>query len=105
MHRQLALEAAEQAITLLRNQDGLLPVEDKRQRLAFLGWHANSTQALLSTYQGANILVNSHSALQAATRMGLDVTYARGVSEQVRKTPSWSRSWTNFSLSYSCIPT
>ena len=81
-HRALALEAAEQAITLLRNEGDLLPLA-KEQKLAFIGYHANSTQDLLSSYNGANTLVNSHSALLAAQNLGLDVTFARGTSEHI----------------------
>ena len=88
-HRTLALEAAEQAITLLRNQAGLLPLS-KAQTVAFIGPHANSSQALLSTYQGENLLVNNHTALLAAQAMGLQVTYERGQGPSIND-PNTSR--------------
>ena len=56
---------------------GLLPLK-KSAKLAFIGPHANSTQALLSNYHGSNSLVDSHSPLQAARAAGLSVTHAMG---------------------------
>ena len=55
----------------------LLPLK-KGLTLAFIGPHANSTQALLSNYHGSNTLVNSHSPVQAARAAGATVTYTRG---------------------------
>jgi|EP01047_Picozoa_sp_COSAG01_P068728 hypothetical protein len=80
--RALALEGAKQAMTLLRNQGDLLPL-DKLANMAFIGPLADATQGLLSTYQGANTLVNNHSALQAAAAMGLHVTFERGHSTNI----------------------
>ena len=76
-HRALALTAARESIVLLKNARGLLPLR-AGARIAFLGPHANSTQALLSNYHGDNVLVNSHSPLAVALARGLGVTYARG---------------------------
>jgi len=77
-HRALALRAAEESLVLLRNQGGLLPLDTHSRNLAFIGPHANATHDLLSGYEGQNLLVNSHSPLQAASAMGLQVTYERG---------------------------
>jgi len=77
-HQALALRAAEESIVLLRNQDGLLPLDSSGMKFAFIGPHANATRDLLSGYEGQNLLVNSHSPLQAARAMGLQVTYERG---------------------------
>jgi xylan 1,4-beta-xylosidase len=83
-HRALALRAAVESIVLLQNNataaggaSPLLPLA-KGLRLAFIGPHANSTQAFLSSYHGDNTLVDSHSPLMAAQALGLSVTYARG---------------------------
>ena len=62
---------------LLKNEGSLLPLK-KGAKLAFIGPHANSTQALLSNYHGSNSLVDSHSPLQAARAAGLSVTHAMG---------------------------
>ena len=78
-HRALALRAAHEAMimTLLKNNNKLLPLQ-KGLKLAFIGPHANATQAMLSNYHGVNELVDEHSPLQAATARGLEVIYARG---------------------------
>lgn len=62
---------------LLKNDDNLLPLRPD-VKLAFIGPHANATQAMLSNYHGENTLVNTHSPLQVAQRSGLDVAYAKG---------------------------
>ena len=74
----MALRAAEESLVLLKNDNGLLPLALSRKGVAFIGPHANATQAMLSNYHGKNSLVNSHSPLQAATAAGVDVTYAKG---------------------------
>ena len=54
--RQLAREAAQQSIVLLRNDpvgsSALLPLSSSLKSLAMIGPHANATQALLSNYHG-----------------------------------------------------
>jgi beta-glucosidase len=50
-HRKLALAAAREAITLLKNEDGLLPLDPGRvQRIAVIGPNAN--RSLLGGYSG-----------------------------------------------------
>jgi beta-glucosidase-like glycosyl hydrolase len=72
--RALSLRAAQESLVLLKNEGGVLPLK-KGAKLAFIGPHANSTQALLSNYHGDNRLVNAHSPLAAAAAAGLDVTH------------------------------
>jgi beta-glucosidase-like glycosyl hydrolase len=89
-HRALALLAAQEGIVLLKNDPPaaaggrasggsgpLLPLA-RGAKVAFIGPHANSTQALLASYHGTNTLVDSHSPLQAALASGMAVTYAPG---------------------------
>ena len=80
--RALAMEAAQQSIVLLENRPvalrtsapssgagkPLLPlsVGANINKLAFIGPHADATQAMLSNYHGDNDLVNLHSPLAAA---------------------------------------
>jgi beta-glucosidase len=80
--RALAMEAAQQSIVLLENRPAalrtsgpgsgagkpLLPlsVGANINKLAFIGPHADATQAMLSNYHGDNDLVNLHSPLAAA---------------------------------------
>lgn len=78
-HRALALAAAHQAIVLLKNDGGLLPVAPKKT-LAVIGPHATATQDMLSNYHGTNILVDSHSPLAALqARASWPVTYSAGL--------------------------
>ena len=46
----------------------------KGAKLAFIGPHANSPQALLSNYHGSNSLVDSPSPLQAAAATAMSLT-------------------------------
>ena len=81
--RALAMEAGQQSIVLLQNEPvgaaaqgtaakplaarKLLPLVVKAgTKLAFLGPHADATQAMLSNYHGDNTLVDEHSPLAAA---------------------------------------
>jgi beta-D-xylosidase 4 len=83
-HRALALTAARESIVLIKNDAAVsapiltLSGGGKGLKLAFIGPHANSTQAFLSNYHGDNRLVDSHSPLAAALARGLDVVYSRG---------------------------
>ncbi len=51
-HRQLALEAAQKSMVLLKNEDNLLPLDKDIKRLAVLGPNANDVEALLANYNG-----------------------------------------------------
>ncbi len=51
-HQQLALEAAQQSIVLLKNDDGVLPIK-AGSKVAVVGPHYNATELLLSNYHGA----------------------------------------------------
>jgi len=75
-HRKLALDAAIQGIILLKNDGNLLPLNAKKTRVAVLGPHFDATQDLLSIYRGDNILVNSHSPLQAIQARGVQIVGA-----------------------------
>lgn len=82
-HRALALRAARESLVLLRNDGDLLPLaprtDEKPLSVAFIGPHANATQALLSNYHGDNKLVNDFSPLMCASRVaGVNVTYSKG---------------------------
>lgn len=66
-HRTLAREAAEQAMVLLKNEGGLLPLA-ATQSVALIGPHANATQIMLSNYYGENLVVQDNSPLQAFQR-------------------------------------
>lgn len=79
-HRQLALDAARESLVLLKNQNNTLPLQNEGRglKIAFIGPHANATDAFLSNYHGENHLVYENSPLSVALSRGLDVTYANG---------------------------
>ena len=77
-HRALAQQVAQQGATLLRNVpfhaspngagSPILPLPASVKRIAVVGPHANSTQALLGNYSPHNTVVDSQSVLQALQR-------------------------------------
>jgi beta-D-xylosidase 4 len=79
-HRALALQVAQQGATLLRNDASpvspngantpILPLPATVRRVAVVGPHYNSTQALLGNYSPLNTVVNAQSVLQALQRRG-----------------------------------
>lgn len=89
-HRQLALNAARASLVLLKNDNNTLPLPNygRGLKIAFIGPHANATDALLSNYHGENRLVYKHSPLAAALARGLDVTYAQGCNICDTPTPN-----------------
>jgi beta-D-xylosidase 4 len=99
-HRELALEAAEQSLVLLRN--GQRPAASSGERnpnitvegdgaaglplsptakIAFIGPHCRSTVALLGNYHGVNIQVLNSSIVDVAEQMGLTFTASDGGSD------------------------
>jgi beta-glucosidase len=59
--RDLALQAAREAIVLLKNDGNLLPLDAKKyQRVALIGPNANATDCMLSNYHGDNQVVSNH---------------------------------------------
>jgi beta-glucosidase-like glycosyl hydrolase len=84
-HRQLALEAAEQGVTLVKNIGGTLPLSSASLKIALLGPHANATTAMQSNYhgtapylispaQGLEEFSNAVMVVQGATIAGTDTT-------------------------------
>ncbi|MHB8653806.1 MAG: glycoside hydrolase family 3 protein [Terriglobia bacterium] len=51
-HRQLALQAAREAIVLLKNQDGTLPLKPSAKTIAVIGPNAESLPAIEGNYNG-----------------------------------------------------
>ena len=64
LHRQIAMEASQQAMVLLKNEGGLLPLKES-QTIAIIGPHLNSTEQMLSIYYGGNALAWHHSPFDA----------------------------------------
>jgi len=84
-HTQLALEAARQAVTMLKNKDATLPlfgvgneVVPPRMRLAVVGPNANATVVMQGNYQGvAPFLVSPLEGLRQSGAFA-EVGYAKG---------------------------
>jgi beta-D-xylosidase 4 len=76
-NRALALDAALQGMTLLRNEHSLLPIR-AGTRLAFIGPAADNAAMMASSYGGENRLINSHTPIRAARAMGLNVSLTHG---------------------------
>eukprot|EP00039_Didymoeca_costata_P029658 m.25723 g.25723 ORF g.25723 m.25723 type:complete len:900 (-) comp7734_c0_seq3:2011-4710(-) len=88
-HIDLAREASQQSITLLKN-NGLLPL-NKGSKVAFIGPHANSTIDLLGNYaMFDNKRVLQNSPLMAAQRRSLQISYAPGCSSLQCNTSDFS---------------
>lgn len=51
-HRELALQAARDALVLLKNEGGLLPLSKELSSIAVIGPNANDPRALLGNYHG-----------------------------------------------------
>ena len=81
--RALSLEAASQAMVLLKNDPvldhPLLPLDEK-VKLAIIGPHWNCTQDFLSDYHGVNTLVNTHSPIDELRQRGVSYVVAPGLS-------------------------
>lgn len=81
-HRQLALEAARQAIVLLKNERAVLPLNastfaaNRDAALALIGPHFNASEVLLGNYQG----IPSHivTPLEGISKYAANVTFALG---------------------------
>ena len=51
-HKELALEAAQKSMVLLKNPSGLLPLKKNLKKIAVLGPNANDIDVLLANYNG-----------------------------------------------------
>ncbi|RAL62891.1 hypothetical protein DID88_004732 [Monilinia fructigena] len=73
--KQLALQAAEDGIVLLKN-DGLLPFSSNISNIALIGPWANATTQMQGNYYGKAPYL--HSPFIAALNAGFNVTYVQG---------------------------
>jgi beta-glucosidase len=80
-HRLLALETARKCIVLLKNKNGLLPLDDSAKRIVLLGPGAANPHTLLGNYSGLNSrLVTVYEGLVEKTRhkYAVSLDYAQG---------------------------
>lgn len=91
-HRQLALEAARQAVVLLKNENATLPLNPgtfsgNDVPLALIGPHFNASDVLLGNYQG----IPSHivTPLEGIAKYTAHVTHALGCKVSGEKVPDF----------------
>jgi beta-glucosidase len=78
-HRELALEAAREAIVLLKNQGATLPFRRGLGTIAVIGPNAAETEVLLGNYNGTPVApVSILAGLKAKVGASTKVLYARG---------------------------
>jgi beta-glucosidase len=79
-HRRLALEAAEKAIVLLKNENNLLPLEKERLKtIAVIGPNADQQRVLLGNYFGTpSQYVTPLAGIREAVGKEVRVLYAEG---------------------------
>ncbi|HVZ72075.1 MAG TPA: glycoside hydrolase family 3 C-terminal domain-containing protein [Polyangia bacterium] len=79
-HRALAREAAREAIVLLENRGGALPLAPSIRRLAVVGPTADDPDVLLGNYHGepSHAVTPLEGIRAAASARGVTVSYARG---------------------------
>jgi beta-glucosidase len=78
-HQQLALEAAREAIVLLKNDAGTLPLKKDLGTIAVIGPNADDAEVLVGNYNGTPVApVTVLAGIRAAAGPGTKVTFARG---------------------------
>jgi beta-glucosidase len=77
-HRALALEAARQAIVLLKNDGNLLPLSKEVKSILVAGPNAHSPRNQLGDYSGSSPVVTVLDGIKARVAPGTEVRYARG---------------------------
>ncbi|MFI5732096.1 glycoside hydrolase family 3 C-terminal domain-containing protein [Kribbella sp. NPDC051587] len=76
-HRKVALQAAQESMTLLRNEGGLLPLKP-RARLAVIGPNAADARNLLGEYSAWPTFHAVPTILERLKATGHPITYAKG---------------------------
>ena len=92
-HRELSLALAEKTLVLLKNEGGLLPLDQKKlQSVAVIGPNADSREALMGNYHGtASRWVTVLEGIQDLAGDDLRVYYAQGCHLYKDKTEDLSR--------------
>lgn len=81
-HRAAALETARRSIVLLKNENGLLPLDrEKIKKIAVVGPNADDRRVLLANYYGyPSKIVTLREGIEAKAGKGMEVVYEKGVN-------------------------
>ncbi len=92
-HRRLALEAAVKSMVLLKNENGLLPLDRSKIRtIAVIGPNADNKRVLLGNYHGTpSRYVTALTGIREAAGPGANVLYAEGCELSVTWLNFWGR--------------
>lgn len=92
-HRRLALEAAVKSMVLLKNENGLLPLDRSKIRtIAVIGPNADNKRVLLGNYHGTpSRYVTALTGIREAAGPGANVLYAEGSELSVTWLNFWGR--------------
>ncbi|MGQ9629477.1 MAG: glycoside hydrolase family 3 N-terminal domain-containing protein [bacterium] len=77
-HRALALEVARQAIVLLKNEGGLLPLSKEVKTILVAGPNAHNERNQLGDYSGESPVVTILGGIKARVSPGTEVRYVKG---------------------------
>ncbi|MCU0488862.1 MAG: glycoside hydrolase family 3 C-terminal domain-containing protein [Anaerolineales bacterium] len=78
-HRQLAYQAALESIVLLKNQAGILPIQESVRRIAVVGPAAADQNVLLGNYYGlSETLTSLLEGIVSAAPEGVQIEYHQG---------------------------
>lgn len=78
-HFDIALEAAQKSLVLLKNKENALPLSSSIKNLYVVGPQANNSEVLLGNYYGmSSRLVNMLEGITAAVSTGTTINYKQG---------------------------
>jgi beta-glucosidase len=90
-HRGLALEAARKSIVLLKNDNNILPLDDKPKRISLIGPGAANMHTLLGNYFGLSsrlVTILEGLAEKTRTKYGISMSYTQACLQYEANHPS-----------------
>ena len=97
-HRQLSLEAAREAIVLLKNENHTLPLDDRVKSIAVIGPNANNAEVMFGNYNGKpSKSVTPLEGIRQKVSSETRVMYSRGCNLHQDFIARESLTWKNLS--------
>ena len=90
-HRNLALEAARKSIVLLKNDNNILPLDDKPKRIALIGPGAANIHTLLGNYYGLSsrfVTILEGMVKKTSGKYGISMDYRQACLQYEANHPS-----------------